>query len=161
MVNITTKKAIFGAGCFWGIEQLFFEIKGVINTKVGYSGGKIKNPTYKEVCSGLTGHAEVVQLIFNEKIISYPELLDVFWNCHNPTTMNQQGLDIGSQYRSVIFYYDKNQKREAEKSKKKIETKGKYLSKIVTEILPKKDFYLAENYHQQYLKKKGLKNCHI
>jgi len=153
--------AIFGAGCFWGIEQIFRNTRGVLNTTVGYAGGKTKNPTYREVCSGLTGHAEVVKLIFDNKIVSYPDLLKVFWKSHNPTTPNQQGADIGSQYRSIIFYNSNLQQQAAIASKKNLDYNKQYPSEIITEIIPETIFYIAENYHQQYLKKRDTGTCHI
>ena len=155
-----TKKletATFGAGCFWWVEESFRKLKGVISTEVGYSGGKTKNPSYEEVCSGETGHAESARIKFDPSIISYEKLLDVFWRIHDPTTLNRQGPDLGKQYRSVIFYHNKEQKETAEKSKANLEKKG---MKIVTEIVPATDFYKAEEYHQKYLLKKGSKVCH-
>ncbi|KAB8028567.1 peptide-methionine (S)-S-oxide reductase MsrA [Fluviispira multicolorata] len=153
--------ATFGAGCFWGVEAKYRTIKGVISTQVGYLGGKLKNPTYEEVCTDNTGHAEVVQITFDPKIVKYIELLDIFWKCHNPTTLNRQGPDIGTQYRSAIFYHSEEQKIEAEKSKLKLDERHIYKDKIVTEITPTSTFYKAEEYHQQYLEKKGLASCHI
>jgi len=146
--------AIFAAGCFWGVEKKFDLIKGVTKVEVGYTGGKIQNPTYEQVCYEDTGHAEAVRINFDDKIITYIELLNVFWSCHNPTTLNRQGLDIGEQYRSAIFYLDEKQRTEAEESKKKMnETIFNY--NIVTEITKFDVFYLAEEYHQKYLKKLG------
>ena len=143
----------FGAGCFWGVEESFKHKKGVIDTTVGYMGGKMKNPTYENVCSGKTGHAEVVQIIYDPAVISFEELLDTFWNIHNPTQSNRQGVDIGYQYRSVIFYYTVEQKKIAEISLMNLEKSGKYKNEIVTEILPASTFYPAEEYHQDYLEK--------
>jgi len=151
--------AIFGAGCFWGVEETFRKLEGVSSTSVGYSGGEISNPTYKEVCSGLTGHAEVVKIIFNNKIITYNRLLKTFWQSHNPTLLNKQGPDIGTQYRSVIIYMNNTQKREAKSSKKEIQYK--FNDEVVTEILPFKHFYIAEEYHQQYFNKNGGGSCKI
>ena len=146
--------AIFAAGCFWGVEKKFDLIKGVTKVEVGYTGGKTQNPTYEQVCYEDTGHAEAVRINFDDKIITYIELLNVFWSCHNPTTLNRQGLDIGEQYRSAIFYLDEKQRTEAEESKKKMnETIFNY--NIVTEITKFDVFYLAEEYHQKYLKKLG------
>lgn len=146
------KEAYFGMGCFWKPQYLFSQISNV-KTQVGYMGGE-KEANYKEVCSGKTGHAEVVKLIYDEKKVSYSDLLKIFWEKHNPTTLNRQGPDVGSQYRSVIFYTDENQKKLAEKSKKEVEKKiGK---KVVTEIFPAKGFYKAEEYHQNYVKKTGM-----
>ena len=151
--------ATFGAGCFWGVEDAFMKIKGVKETKVGFMGGKTKNPTYKEVCTDKTGHAEVVHLKFDPKEISYKELLNIFWGIHNPTSLNRQGPDFGSQYRSVIFYYNDKQKEAAEKSKAELEKSGKYDKPVVTEIVPASEFYRAEEYHQKYHQKHGLKVC--
>lgn len=152
-------KATFGAGCFWGVEDAFRELEGVIDTQVGYAGGDFDHPSYQDVCSGVTGHAEVVEVIYNPEIISYIDLLDVFWNIHDPTTLNRQGLDIGAQYRSVIFYHDDRQKKLAQESKEKLDNSGRYSQKIVTEIQPAPKFWRAENYHQQYLAKTGHKSC--
>jgi len=153
--------ATFGAGCFWGVEAAFQKINGVKKTTVGYMGGKTKNPTYEDVCTDETGHAEVVQIQFDEKIVTYEELLDVFWEIHNPTQLNRQRFDIGTQYRSVIFYNNENQRKTAEMSKNKLEKSKKYKKPIVTEIIPEKEFYKAEEYHQNYLKKQGKTNCKV
>lgn len=144
--------ATFGAGCFWHVEEEFRKIKGVISTKVGYCGGKTKDPTYVSVCKKNTGHAESVQISYDPDIISYEKLLEIFWKIHDPTTPNRQGLDIGSQYRSVIFYHNMEQKAVAETSKK--QAQERYREKIVTSIEPVQTFYLAEEYHQKYIKKK-------
>lgn len=149
-------KATFGAGCFWHVEDLLSKTKGVKSTTVGYTGGQLPNPTYEEVCTDKTGHAEAVEVEYDPNEISYEELLDVFWNNHNPTTLNRQGPDIGIQYRSAIFYHDEKQKEIAEKSKQSLETSGKYQKPIVTEIVPAPTFYKAEEYHQKYFKKNGL-----
>ncbi|MEY3113072.1 MAG: hypothetical protein RJA85_721 [Pseudomonadota bacterium] len=146
--------AIFAAGCFWGIEKKFDLTKGVSKVEVGYTGGKTQNPTYEQVCYEETGHAEAVRINFDEKIITYKELLNIFWSCHNPTTLNRQGPDIGTQYRSAIFYLNKKQKTEAEETKKII-NETVFNNKIVTEITKFDVFYLAEEYHQKYLKKLG------
>ena len=146
--------AIFAAGCFWGIEKKFDLTKGVTKVEVGYTGGETKNPTYEQVCYEETGHAEVVRINFDENIITYKELLNVFWSSHNPTTLNRQGPDIGEQYRSAIFYLNDKQKIEAEESKK-IMNETMFNNKIVTEITKFDEFYLAEEYHQKYLKKLG------
>ena len=146
--------AIFAAGCFWGIEKKFDLTKGVTKVEVGYTGGKNQNPTYEQVCYEETGHAEAVRINFDEKIITYKELLNIFWSCHNPTTLNIQGPDIGTQYRSAIFYLSEKQKTEAEESKK-IMNETIFNNKIVTEITKFDVFYLAEEYHQKYLKKLG------
>lgn len=154
------KQAMFGAGCFWGVQYNFDQLKGVIETEVGFAGGHTENPTYKEVCRDNTGHAEVVHIIFDPNIVSYEELLKSFWENHDPTTLNRQGPDRGSQYRSVIFYYDDEQKNLAEKSKEELGKSGQYMSKIVTEIVPAGQFYKAEDYHQKYFEKTGQKVCH-
>jgi len=146
------QKALFGAGCFWGVEEYFRKIPGVKVTKVGYSGGNTINPTYEIVCGGTSEHAEVLQLDFDENEISYENLLDHFWMCHDPTTLNKQGPDIGRQYRSAIFYYSDIQKKLAENSKKK--NQSKFNSSIVTEITKADIFYLAEDYHQHFLQKR-------
>ncbi len=153
--------ATFGAGCFWGVEDAFMQMEGVKSTTVGYLGGKIKNPSYKDVCSGTTGHAEVVQIEFDPLKINYKELVEAFWLMHNPTSLNRQGLDIGTQYRSAIFYHSDEQQKIAEKSKLEIDKSGKYNKPIVTEITKATTFYEAEEYHQEYLKKNGLSSCHI
>jgi peptide-methionine (S)-S-oxide reductase len=158
---MTTEKAMFGAGCFWGVEAAFRQIKGVITTAVGYSGGSLKNPTYENVCSGTTGHAEVVQVEYDPAKVSYEQLLQVFWENHNPTTLNRQGPDIGTQYRSTIFSYTPAQNAAALASKAKLEAGGVHKKPIVTQILPAGEFYRAEEYHQQYLEKRGQSSCHI
>ncbi|MFX0179952.1 MAG: peptide-methionine (S)-S-oxide reductase MsrA [Candidatus Hodarchaeota archaeon] len=147
------EKATFGAGCFWGVEARFRKVKGVIDAIVGYTGGKTENPTYKDVCTDKTGHAEVVQVTYDPSIVSYEELLEVFWNIHNPTTLNRQGWDIGTQYRSVVFYHSEEQKQKALKLKEKLNKSGKYINPIVTEITPASVFYKAEEYHQRYYEK--------
>ncbi|MEN6592526.1 MAG: peptide-methionine (S)-S-oxide reductase MsrA [Methanobacterium sp.] len=155
--NKEFKRANFAAGCFWGVEEAFRCLNGVVSTMVGYMGGDFENPTYEDVCTGKTGHAETVEVVYDPSLISYNELLAVFWNNHDPTTPNQQGPDVGSQYRSLIFYYDDEQKELALKSKEKVQ---KRLNReIVTEILPATTFYQAEDYHQQYLAKRGQKTC--
>jgi len=147
------EKATFGAGCFWGIEEKFRKINGVISTRVGYSGGTLKNPTYKNVCSSETGHAEVVEIVYDPSIVSYEELLNIFWNIHDPTSLNRQGWDIGTQYRSVIFYHNEEQKKNALLAKKKLEKAGTRKKPIVTEIKPVSEFFIAEEYHQRYVEK--------
>jgi peptide-methionine (S)-S-oxide reductase len=153
------EKATFGAGCFWHVEEAFRHLRGVMSTTVGYMGGTLKNPTYEDVCTDKTGHAEVVEIIHDPGKISYEELLNVFWDIHDPTTTNRQGPDIGTQYRSVIFYHTLEQKAMAEASKKNLEQLRKYKNKIVTEITKAPTFYPAEEYHQQYLAKHGLAAC--
>lgn len=155
------EKATFGAGCFWGVEETFRRTPGVQRTTVGYSGGKMPNATYDDVCSGNTGHAESVLVEYDPAVVSYEKLLDIFWNNHNPTTYNRQGPDVGSQYRSVIFYHTPAQETEAKKSKEALEKSGKFNRPVVTEIVPAAPFYNAEEYHQQYLAKRGMSTCHI
>ena len=149
------EKAIFGAGCFWHIQDRFKKVKGVSSTSVGYSGGKKDSPTYEQVCTGDTGHAEVVEVDFDSSIVTYSELLDVFWACHDPTTKDRQGPDIGHQYRSVIYYLDDNQRKLAEESMDDMNKSGRFRDSIVTEIHPIKEYYRAEDYHQDYFDKKG------
>lgn len=158
---MTTEKAIFGAGCFWGVESAFRAVKGVNEVISGYAGGHIKNPAYRDVCSGETGHAEVVQVEYDPSQVGYDELLDVFWNSHNPTTPNRQGPDVGTQYRSAIFFYTSEQKIAAKASMKKLQQSGRWREPIVTEILPASEFYPAEEYHQRYFEKCGVRgHCH-
>jgi len=153
------EKATFGAGCFWHVEEAFREIKGVLKTEVGYMGGKMKNPTYEDVCTDETGHAEVVQIDFDPKSLHYEKLLEVFWTTHDPTQKNRQGPDEGTQYRSAIFYHTEEQKKEAEKSLR--EEQKKHKEKLATEIVKAGTFYKAEEYHQKYLMKRGLKTCGV
>ncbi len=154
-----TEIVTFGGGCFWGVELVFSELPGVLKTEVGYMGGTLQNPSYKDVCTDATGHAEVVQVTYDPKRITYDKLLTTFWKIHDPTTLNQQGPDIGTQYRSVIFYHTEKQKSAAEKSRG--EQQKQLSKKIVTQIIKTSTFYRAEEYHQQYLKKRGLVSCHI
>jgi peptide-methionine (S)-S-oxide reductase len=150
------KKATFGAGCFWGVEAAFSKVPGVVATEVGYMGGSLKNPTYKEVCSGKTGHAEVVQVTYDPEKVTYEHLLDVFWAVHDPTQLNRQGPDFGPNYRSVIFYHDPDQGKLARKSKETLEVSGKFgFGRIMTAIQPAPEFYRAEEYHQHYHEKHG------
>jgi peptide-methionine (S)-S-oxide reductase len=155
MTTATTDTATFGSGCFWCTEALFQDLEGVISVTSGYSGGTIKNPAYKEICTGRTGHAEVIRIIFDPNKITYPELLEVFWKTHDPTTLNRQGNDVGTQYRSVIFYHSEEQKMLAEKYKKELDSSGAFDKPIVTEISPASAFYKAENYHQDYFNLNG------
>lgn len=155
------EKATFAAGCFWGVEQTFREVSGVIDAASGYTGGQKENPTYQEVCTDETGHAEAVEVIFDPEKVSYDTLLKIFWENHNPTQLNHQGPDFGSQYRSAIFYHSDSQKAQAEASKVALSESGKFRSPIVTVIEPAATFYRAEEYHQRYLEKRGLANCHI
>lgn len=158
MMIPTSETAVLGAGCFWGVEEAFRTMKGVVDTEVGYSGGKTLKPTYEEVSTGKTGHAESVRVVYDPDIISYEDILAKFWEIHDPTQVNRQGLDIGTQYRSVIFFQDEAQKKVALESKEYQQTKlGK---KVVTEIIPKASFYPAEEYHQKYVMKTGDKTCH-
>ncbi len=152
---IAMETATFGAGCFWCVEAIFQRLKGVEDVKSGYMGGKIKNPTYREVCSGLTGHAEVIQIKYNPEIITYRELLEVFFQIHDPTTLNRQGADVGTQYRSVIFYHNDAQKELAEKIKKELNDNKVFDNPVVTEISPASTFYVAEDYHQNYYNQNG------
>jgi len=152
--------ATFAAGCFWGVEERFRCLPGVIATKAGYTGGKSENPTYEQVCTNLTGHAEAVKIKFDPKKIPYNELLGVFWGSHNPTTKNRQGFDIGTQYRSAIFFHSKEQEKIARQSLAALEASGKWRN-IVTEIVPAARFWPAEEYHQKYLMKKGKASCHL
>ena len=151
--------ATFAAGCFWGVEAAFRQIKGVKSTRVGYTGGKMENPNYEDVCADETGHAEAVEVTFDPKQVSYEKLLDVFWGNHNPTQGNRQGPDVGTQYRSAVFYHNTKQRELASKSLK--EQQKKYDKKITTEINPAEKFFKAEDYHQQYLEKRGMSTCHI
>lgn len=154
-------KATFAAGCFWGVEDAFRQMNGVMSTAVGYIGGSTKNPSYKEVCSGRTGHAEAVQVEFDPAKVSYLELLAAFWKNHDPTTANRQGPDVGTQYRSAIFFHDSEQEKDAIDSKAVLTEKGVFKRPIVTEIVPAAEFYRAEDYHQQYFEKQGIRTCHI
>lgn len=156
-----TEFATFGAGCFWGVEVTFRNVRGVKDALVGYLGGTLANPTYRDVCTGRTGHAEVVQVEFDPAEVSYSQLLDVFWDNHNPTTLNRQGPDVGTQYRSAIFYHSPEQQRQAEESKARLTASNRFARPIVTEITPASTFYPAEDYHQRYLEKRGLASCHV
>jgi peptide-methionine (S)-S-oxide reductase len=147
--------ATFGSGCFWCTEAIFLNVKGIVKVESGYTGGTVKNPTYREVCSGLTGHAEAIQLTYDPKVVSYDELLEIFWQTHDPTTLNKQGADEGTQYRSVIFYHNEDQKRLAEGYKNKLTEVKAFDAPIVTEISPAKTFYKAEDYHQNYYNLNG------
>ncbi len=158
---MNNEKATFGAGCFWGVEEMFRNIKGVKSATSGYAGGATENPTYEEVCSHDTGHAEVVEVEFDPAQVGYEKLLDLFWSNHDPTTRNRQGPDIGSQYRSVVFYHSPEQKAAAEAKKAELEKSGKFRRTIVTQIEPAPAFYRAEEYHQQYLRKHGRSHCAI
>jgi len=153
------EKASFAAGCFWGVEAEFRKLKGVVSTAVGYMGGEYEEPTYQDVCTGLTGHAETVEVTYDPSLISYRELLEVFGKIHDPTTLNRQGPDLGEQYRSVIFYHHQEQEEQALAWKEELDKSGRYQNPVVTQILPATTFYRAEDYHQQYLEKRGFRSC--
>jgi peptide-methionine (S)-S-oxide reductase len=155
------KKATFGAGCFWGVESAFRQVPGVVDAAVGYLGGTLENPTYRDVCTGTTGHAEVVEVLYDPERVSYDQLLDVFWSIHNPTTLNRQGPDVGTQYRSAIFVHDDDQRTAAEASRDRLQASGRFGRPIVTEITPASPFYRAEEYHQRYDEKHGRSGCHL
>ncbi|MDP6635242.1 MAG: peptide-methionine (S)-S-oxide reductase MsrA [Phycisphaerae bacterium] len=152
-------EAVFAAGCFWGVEETFRQVKGVVDTDVGFIGGTVPNPSYKQVCRTDTGHAEAVRVIFDSSVVSYDRLLEVFWACHDPTTLNRQGPDVGSQYRSAIFFVDAEQRKSAETSRDAMRKSGKFSNDIVTEVTQAGEFYLAEEYHQRYLEKRGAPAC--
>ena len=156
-----TQKATFGAGCFWGVEATFRQVPGVIDAAVGYAGGDLPNPTYRDVCTDMTGHAEVVQVDYDPDKVSYEELLRVFWENHDPTTLNRQGPDVGTQYRSVIFYHTPEQEAAARASKENLEKSHRFRRPVVTRIEPAPQFYRGEEYHQRYLEKRGLAHCHL
>ncbi|MBI4396520.1 MAG: peptide-methionine (S)-S-oxide reductase MsrA [Elusimicrobia bacterium] len=156
-----TLKAVFAAGCFWGVEAAFGQVPGVVSTRVGYTGGTLKNPTYEQVCSGTTGHAEAVEVEFDPGKVSYDKLLEVFWKIHDPTTLNRQGPDVGDQYRSAVFFHGPEQEKEALASRDKLANARRFSRDIVTRIEPAAAFYPAEEYHQQYYKKNGGAACHI
>jgi len=155
------EKATFGAGCFWGVEATFRIIPGVVSTLVGYCGGKTDNPTYQDVCTDTTGHAEVVEITFDPAQLPYEQLLETFWKLHDPTTPNRQGPDVGSQYRSVIFFHSPAQEAAARAAKERLDKSGKFRNPVVTQVVPAAPFYTAEEYHQRYLEKRGLASCHI
>jgi peptide-methionine (S)-S-oxide reductase len=154
------EKATFAAGCFWGVEATFRAVPGVISTRVGYTGGKLAHPTYKDVCTDHTGHAEAVEVTYDPARVTYENLLEVFWENHNPTTLNRQGPDVGTQYRSAIFYHNPEQEAEARASRDGLQQSGAFRRPIVTEIVPAGEFWQAEDYHQQYLEKRGKAQCH-
>ncbi len=153
--------ATFGAGCFWGVEAAFRELEGVSSTRAGYIGGAFDNPTYRDVCSARTGHAEGVEVTYDPGVVSYDQLLSVFWEVHDPTTLNRQGPDVGAQYRSVIFFHNPVQEAAARASKENLHRSGKYSRDIVTEIMPASQFWEAEDYHQQYFEKRGIAHCRV
>ncbi|MEP6767233.1 MAG: peptide-methionine (S)-S-oxide reductase MsrA [Acidobacteriota bacterium] len=158
---MSPSKATFAAGCFWGVEAAFRQLPGVLSTAVGYSGGQTEEPTYKDVCGGRTGHAEVVEVEYDPERVSYDQLLNVFWENHDPTTLNRQGPDVGEQYRSAVFFHDAAQEHAARASKESVGKSGRYRRPVVTEITPASRFWRAEDYHQQYLEKRGLASCKI
>jgi len=158
-MSVAVQKATFGAGCFWGVEAAFRRIKGVVSTAVGYMGGTMVNPTYQDVCTNRTGHAEVVEVVFDPSVVSYQDLLEAFWNMHDPTTPNRQGPDYGTQYRSVIFYHNPEQEAAARDSKNRLQNSGILGRDIVTQIEPASQFWRAEEYHQQYFEKTGRTSC--
>ncbi len=158
---MATEKATFGAGCFWGVEVAFRNVSGVVSTAVGYMGGTLANPTYKDVCTDRTGHAEVCQVEYDPARVSYDQLLVVFWESHDPTQVNRQGPDVGTQYRSVIFFHDPGQEAAARASKEWLGRTGRFRRPIATAIEPAAEFWRAEEYHQQYLEKRGLASCHL
>lgn len=160
MTGAMTEKATFGAGCFWGVEAILEDIKGVKKATSGYMGGKVNNPTYGDVTTGSSGHAEVVQVEYDPTVVSYDTLLGFFWRLHDPTTLNRQGPDVGHQYRSVVFYHSDAQRKAAKKSKEEFDKKGVFKKKAVTEVAPAATFFPAEDYHQDYYKKKGGPVCH-
>ncbi|MBX9878753.1 MAG: peptide-methionine (S)-S-oxide reductase MsrA [Candidatus Obscuribacterales bacterium] len=155
------EKATFGAGCFWGVEETFRQVTGVSETAVGYMGGTLNSPTYEDVCTDETGHAEVVQLTYDPSKVSYEQLLKIFWGLHDPTTLNRQGPDIGSQYRSGVYFHTKEQEQAARNLKSKLDTSGHFKRPIVTEIEPAQTFWRAEEYHQKYFQRRGLPSCHV
>jgi peptide methionine sulfoxide reductase msrA/msrB len=160
--SLMLHKATFAAGCFWGVEVAFRKVDGVVNVEVGYTGGHTVHPTYRDVCTGTTGHAEAVLVTYDPSKVSYAELLDVFWSSHDPTTLNRQGPDIGSQYRSAIFFHNAEQERAARASLKEVEESGVFKNRIVTQIVPAGVFYAAEDYHQQYFARRGMaESCHV
>jgi methionine-S-sulfoxide reductase len=156
-----TEWATFAAGCFWGVESLFRQVEGVRSVVVGYTGGTLNNPTYEDVCTGTTGHAEAVRIEFDPMVVPYERLLGIFWENHDPTTPDRQGPDIGHQYRSAIFYHSPEQQRTATQAREKLQKSGRYSRPIATEIVEATEFFPAEEYHQRYLEKKGLPGCHV
>jgi len=161
MKAVTLQKATFGAGCFWGVEETFRQTPGVVETGVGYTGGRVDQPTYEQVCTGRTGHAEAVEVTFDPEQVTYEALLQIFWENHDPTTPNRQGPDVGEQYRSAIFVHSPEQEAAATASKAALEASKRFRRPIVTQIVPAATFWRAEEYHQQYLAKRGIRSCHI
>ncbi len=158
---MSTQQGTFAAGCFWGVEAAFRKLDGVVETSVGYSGGQLENPTYEQVCTGRTGHAETVRIEFDPEVISYEQLLEEFWESHDPTQKDRQGPDVGTQYRSVIFTHDEKQARLAKASKEALEASAGLSRPVATTVEPAVTFYLAEDYHQQYFEKRGLSSCRV
>ncbi|MCL4236056.1 MAG: peptide-methionine (S)-S-oxide reductase MsrA [Deltaproteobacteria bacterium] len=158
---MTTQTAVFAAGCFWGVEEVFARTPGVTATAVGYTGGVIDNPTYEDVCADTSGHAEAVRIEFDSEIVNFADLLNIFFENHDPTTLNRQGPDVGTQYRSAVFYQDENQRRVTLDTIRELEASGRFTRPIVTEIVPAAPFFRAEEYHQRYLEKRGLSHCHV
>lgn len=161
MRQATLERATFGAGCFWGVEAAFRAIPGVVDASVGYTGGKTEHPTYEQVCSGRTGHAEAVEVVYDPVLVTYDELLEAFWDNHDPTTPNRQGPDVGEQYRSAVFFHTAEQERKARDKKASLDASGRFRRPIVTEITPAGPFHRAEEYHQRYLEKRGAASCHV
>ncbi|HEU4334063.1 MAG TPA: peptide-methionine (S)-S-oxide reductase MsrA [Candidatus Eisenbacteria bacterium] len=161
MKAVTLQKATFAAGCFWGVEETFRNVRGVVDTAVGYIGGTSDQPSYEEVCSGRTGHAEAVEVTYDPTQVAYETLLQIFWENHDPTTLNRQGPDVGEQYRSAVFYHSPEQEAAAKASKTSLSESGRFRRPIVTQIVPAPTFWRAEEYHQQYLAKRGIRSCHI
>jgi peptide-methionine (S)-S-oxide reductase len=155
-MTTTHKLAVFGAGCFWGVESAFRAVEGVVDVAVGYAGGTVPKPNYRTVCSGKTGHAEVVQVEYDPARVSFEQLLEVFWQIHDPTTLNRQGPDFGTQYRSIVFYSDEHERKVAEESKRRLDESGKLGRPVVTQIVPAAEFYRAEEYHQRYYERMGI-----
>ena len=155
-MSTTHKLAVFGAGCFWGVESAFRAVEGVVDVAVGYAGGTVPKPNYRTVCGGKTGHAEVVQVEYDPVRISFEQLLEIFWQIHDPTTLNRQGPDVGTQYRSIVFYFDENERKAAEESKRRLDESGKLGRPVVTQIVPAAEFYRAEEYHQRYYERMGI-----
>ena len=155
-MTTTHKLAVFGAGCFWGVESAFRAVEGVVDVAVGYAGGTVPKPNYRTVCSGKTGHAEVAQVEYDPARVSFEQLLEVFWQIHDPTTLNRQGPDFGTQYRSIVFYSDEHERKAAEESKRRLEESGKLGRPVVTQIVPAAEFYRAEEYHQRYYERMGI-----
>ncbi len=155
-MSSTHKLAVFGAGCFWGVESAFRAVEGVVDVAVGYAGGTVPKPNYRTVCGGKTGHAEVVQVEYDPARVSFDQLLDIFWQIHDPTTLNRQGPDVGTQYRSIVFYSDEHERKTAEESKRRLDESGKLGRPVVTQIAPTAEFYRAEEYHQRYYERMGI-----